>query len=711
MTADLLADACTALADRLTAGLAAHAPVADPAAGPAGTGTPVAVGARGQAVGVGVGVAEDRAPARAGAAVDIGAPGARGQAGGVAGPAPARAVPAVVVSALGVRDELTLPASDFDGPSTETVGVRVYGHHTVVGPFAPGGRAGCGRCLARRWQSVRARALREALETGTGTRAAGRPPRATAFGVDGLAALIAAHHQRAGAGGGKTGGDSRLPYAFLVDMETLRVTRFAFVPDAECPQCGERAADTAEGARIGFAPSPKPAPDVFRARPADDYDVPFEAFVNPAAGMLGPSVVPDLISASTSSTVGSFLLRSGDYLRECFWGGHTPRYRSSERVGLLEGLERFAGMRPRGKRTDVTAAYSELASDEAVLDPRTCGLYTDDFHRAEPGVRPFDPERPIPWVWGWSLRDQRPVLVPEILAYYHAPGGLENRFVQESSNGCASGGSLAEAVYFGLMEVVERDAFLLGWYAKAPLPEIDASGSGSPETRAMIDRLAMYGYRARFFDTRVTFPIPVVTAVAERIDGGLGRLCFGAGAGLDPEAALAAGLCEIATDAVNLRRRTARDEPRLRALAADFGRVQVLHDHPLLYGLPEMAVHADFLLRGDDRPRVALGDLTTTGVGAIPPADDLADDVTACVEAVAKAGFDVIAVDQTMPEQRALGFHTAGVIVPGLLPIDFGWRRQRARHMSRTRTALREAGLRERDLTADELNQAPHPFP
>jgi ribosomal protein S12 methylthiotransferase accessory factor len=613
------------------------------------------------------------------------------------------------VVALGVRDELASLGSETDGSSGEAVHVWTYGHHTLVGPFGADGRAGCGRCLARRWQGVRGRGLREALETGSGTRAAGRPPHGMAFAVDGVAALIAAHReQRRGPGRGRT--DGRFPYAFLVDMETLRVTRFAFVPDAECPECGVRPDDTAEGACIRLVAAPKPAPEVFRARPADDYDVPFEAFVNPAAGMLGPSVVPDLISASTSSTVGSFLLRSGDYLRECFWGGHTPSYRSSERVGLLEGLERFAGMRPRGKRTAVTAAYSELIADHAVLDPRLCGLYSDDFHRAEPGVRPFDPDRPIPWVWGWSLRDQRPLLVPEILAYYHAPGGLEHRFVQESSNGCASGGSLAEAVYFGLMEVVERDAFLLAWYGKAPLPEIDATGSRSPQTRSMIDRLAMYGYRARFFDTRVTFPIPVVTAVAERIDGGLGRLCFGAGAGLDPEAALAAGLCEIATDAVNLRRRTARDEQRLRSLAADFDHVQVLHDHPLLYGLPEMAVHADFLLR-DDRPRVALGDLTTTGVGAVPPADDLADDVTACVEAVAKAGFDVIAIDQTMPEQRALGFHTAGVIVPGLLPIDFGWRRQRALTMPRTRTALREAGLHKRDLAADDINQAPHPFP
>ncbi|CAG6396103.1 YcaO-like family protein [Actinacidiphila cocklensis] len=607
----------------------------------------------------------------------------------------------VVVTALGVRDELGVAGGE--DPAGAEVGVHRYGHHLLVGPFAPDGTAGCPRCLARRWQGVRSRALREALETGAGTRPAGQRAGDPAFGVDAVAALIAAHRER-------PGGDGRLPYAFLVDAETLRVTRFGFVPDAECPRCGVRPADTAEAARITFAAAPKPAPDVFRARPADDYDIPFEAFVNPAAGMLGPSVVPDLISASTSSTVGSFLLRSGDYLRECFWGGHTPRYRSSERVGLLEGLERFAGMRARGKRTSVFASYDELVAVEAVLDPRACGLYSDDFHRAEPGVRPFDPGLPIPWVWGWSLRDQQPLLVPEILAYYHAPGGLEHRFVQESSNGCASGGSLAEAVYYGLMEVVERDAFLLAWYGRAPLPEIDIAGTSSAHTRAMIDRLAMYGYRARFFDTRVSFPIPVVTAVAERVDGGLGRLCFGAGAGLDPEAALAAGLCEIATDAVNLRRRTARDEARLRSLAADFDQVLVLHDHPLLYGLPEMAGYADFLLRAD-RPRVALADLPATGPGTLPPGDDLGDDVGSCVAAVAKAGFDVVVVDQTMPEQRELGFHTAGVIVPGLLPIDFGWRRQRARHLPRTRTALREAGLHDRDLTADDLNQAPHPFP
>nr|WP_316526011.1 TOMM precursor leader peptide-binding protein [Kitasatospora sp. K002] len=601
---------------------------------------------------------------------------------------------------LGARDELTAGEGDA---GAWPVPVHFYSHHAIVGPDAPpatdrDGASPCPRCLARRWQAVRSGPLREALELGSGTRAAGSPPWAVPFLTDALAALLAARAQRP-----RTSRDNH-PTVHLLDLETLHVSGFPLLTDAECPRCDHRTEDSAEAARIEPVSRPKRSSDDFRLRPVEEYGLSLPAFVNPVAGMLGPSVVPDLVSASTSSTVGCFTMRSGDYLRECFWGGHTPTYRGSTEVGLLEGLERFAGMRARGKRTTVVAAFDDLG-DQA-LDPRACGLYSEEFHR-ETGVRPFSPSRPIPWVWGWSLRDDRPLLVPEILAYYHAPGGLENRFVQESSNGCASGGCLEEAVYFGLMEAVERDAFLLAWYGRLALPELDGRSSTRPQTRAMVDRLEMYGYRARFFDTRITFPIPVVTAVAERIDGGPGRLCFGAGASLDPEAALWAGLCEIATDAVNLRSRTAREERRLRAMAEDFDQVRVLHDHPLLYGLPEMARYADFLLEEEREPAPP----RRLAEGSIAPSDDLREDLRRCVDAVAAAGFDVVVVDQTMPEQRASGLHTASVLVPGLLPIDFGWRRQRALTMPRLRTAPRAAGLREHDLLAEDLNPAPHPFP
>ncbi|MYR17073.1 TOMM precursor leader peptide-binding protein [Streptomyces sp. SID6137] len=606
--------------------------------------------------------------------------------------------PPVTVTPLGVRDELAVDADEF---TRDAVPVGLYGHHVLVGPVPAESAPGCPRCLARRWQAVRAGYLRDALERGTEPRATGTPPWLAGFTVDALAALVAAVAR------GDRGG--RHPWVWLLDLETLRVSRIALVPDGECPCCGTRPDDTAEGARITLDPGAKHDPADFRARPLAAYDLVPQAFVNPVTGALGPSFAPDLASASTSSVIGAFTTRSGDYLRECYWGGHTDSYGTSVRVGVLEGLERFAGMRARAKRTVLRASLDDLG--DLAVDPRVTGLYSDAFHATAPEVPRFAPDRPVDWVWGWSLRDDRPVLVPEVVAYYHAPGGIRRRFVQESSNGCASGGSLTEAVYHGLMETVERDAFLLAWFGRLRLPEIDPASSTRAATRAMVDRLAMYGYRARFFDTRVTFPVPVVTAVAERVDGGPGLLCFGAGASLDPEAALAGGLCEIATDSVNLRRRTARDEPRLRRMAGDFGQVQVLHDHPLLYGLPEMGRHTDFLLRGrDDAERVPLASLAT-GKGALLPAADLRTDVEACVGAVTAHGFDVVVVDQTSPEQRELGLHTVKVLVPGLLPIDFGTSRQRAPLMPRMRTALREAGLRDDDLAPADLNPAPHPFP
>lgn len=71
----------------------------------------------------------------------------------------------------------------------------------------------------------------------------------------------------------------------------------------------------------------------------------------------------------------------------------------------------------------------------------------------------------------------------------------------------------------------------------------------------------------------------------------------------------------------------------------------------------------------------------------------------------------MIVVDQTLPEQRRLGLVTVNVIVPGLVPIDFGWDRQRALHLARVRIAPHVAGLRDRPLADADLHRVPHPFP
>ncbi|MER0480005.1 TOMM precursor leader peptide-binding protein [Streptomyces sp. Edi2] len=608
---------------------------------------------------------------------------------------------------LGVRDELAAPPDTATHQST--VALRFYGHLAVLGPVhGPGVPRPCGQCLNRRWQSVRSKELRDALELGGRTVEVSSSPYFTPFAVEVIGRLLS----RLAADPGRCDSDTAAASArvVLLDMRSLRSRGFVLLADPECQTCTEVITDDDHCAGLELISSPKPAEDSFRSKSLDELELDEAQLVNPVCGVLGIAVVREHDSPTTASTYGRMDLRSGSYLHETFWGGHTLTYRDSARVGLLEGLERYASMRSRARTVGTMASLRELReAGRRVLDPRACGMYSEEFYRADPRrVAPFTDERTIPWVWGRSLRDREPVLVPEMISYYHS-APLADRFIQECSNGCASGSTFTEAVYFGLTELIERDAFLLAWYANLQLPEIDGTTSRSPTTRGLIDRLALHGYRARFFDARITFGVPVVIAVAERTDGGRGTLAFGAGAGLCPEQALRAALVEIATDAPQLPRRVTWNHDRLAPMVDDFDQVLALHDHPLLYGLPAMRRHAEFLLgeRGTRSMEETYADLDQR----LRPAPDLRQDVEACVGLLAEAGFDVIAVDQSLELQRRRGLSTAGVIVPGLLPIDFGWSRQRALLSPRLRTAPREAGFADRDLTEADLNQAPHPFP
>lgn len=140
---------------------------------------------------------------------------------------------------LGLRNELTAqPPSAGPVPDPDSVPVQIYGHHALVGPFTrTGTRTGpsrpCRTCLARRWQSVRPRRLRDALELGTGTTATHPTPHVTPFTVTALSALVAAHRESAPPGPPGT------PSAdvYEVDLRTLEATRHRLLADADCPAC------------------------------------------------------------------------------------------------------------------------------------------------------------------------------------------------------------------------------------------------------------------------------------------------------------------------------------------------------------------------------------------------------------------------------------------------------------------------------------------
>ncbi|MFD7610784.1 TOMM precursor leader peptide-binding protein [Streptomyces sp. NPDC059828] len=624
-------------------------------------------------------------------------------------------LPVPTVVPLGAADTLGCGVADPYAAERPAANIQLTSRAVLVGPW--GGDAGggthmdaCGQCLAMRWQRLRSRSEREALELGHPSYGAVDWPVLTPFTVDAVwAAYVAVLPGTRSAPEGFTAADRSLPQVTRVDLGTLATATFPLLPEPLCPACVKERPDTADTARMTFVPRPKPTPDGYRLRPLDAYPLPTAALANPVCGAIGSDTWINPASTTTAPVAGTHFVRGYAGLNDVTWSGQSNRYTTSRTLAYLEGLERYAGTHRRRGTAPVMAAYSTLMADGArVLNPADCGFYAPETYAKDHLVSPFDPDRKIPWVWGHSLRDDQPALIPARLAHYGAGVDADN-FVFECSNGCATGGSLEEAILFGLLELIERDAFLLTWYTRARLTEIDLATCRTPAIHNMVDRAALHGYDVHAFDTRMGPAVPVVTALAVRRDGGHGTLSFAAAAGFDPEGTVEAALSEVLTYIPYLPYQVAERRTELEEMAQDFTKVLHLKDHAQLYGLPTMAGHAaEYLNPTAVRP---LTQVYRDWEDRRPRTGDLLDDLRLVRDELCGAGFDVIAVDQTTPEQRRMGLHTVSTTVPGLLPLDFGWTRQRALRMPRLRAGLRDAGRRTDELPETEIKIVPHPFP
>jgi ribosomal protein S12 methylthiotransferase accessory factor len=485
----------------------------------------------------------------------------------------------------------------------------------------------------------------------------------------------------------------------LTELKTLNSSWHSFVPDSLCPSCSQVPDDSAELARVTLNPSPKIRADSFRCTPLDELkSVLVNDYLDNRTGLFN-SKMYDLVTPFADASVNMPMISGGDEGT----AGRTQAYSDSELTAILEGLERHSGLEPRGKRTVVHDSYRNV--EEHALNPLEVGVHTDEQY-AMPGFpfEKFDPDRRIDWVWGYSLIEERPILVPELLAYYSL-GCDSSGFVYETSNGCALGGSREEAIFYGIMEVVERDSFLMTWYAELGLPRLDPFTAEDEELQLMIERMrAVAGYDLFLYNSTMEHGIPSVFAMAKnRKETGL-NLILAAGAHLDPVRAAKSAIQELAGMMLNLDEKLEKNKAKYEKMLYDDSLVRQMDDHGMLYGLPQAEERFSFL---QDRPLKSFQEEFKWNSRHA----DLTDDLKDILEKFRSRNLDVIVVDQTAPELEKNGLHCVKVLIPGMLPMTFGHHLTRLTGLERVLHVPAELGYRDRPLTIDELNQKPHPFP
>ncbi|MFP5114896.1 TOMM precursor leader peptide-binding protein [Bacillaceae bacterium C204] len=568
----------------------------------------------------------------------------------------------------------------------------------VVGPLVQPGTQGCSQCAdLRRLMAGRDRQemweMQQRMKESRGMQPEGW---VSSTGLLQLAHQIRAEVQRI------LQGDYALSegQVCLINLKTLKSSWHSFLPVPLCPVCSHLPDDSEDAAQISLQPSPKNSRNSFRCRSLDELnEVLSKDYLDPRIGLLNGKMV-DLVPPFADVSVNLPLFEGDEGT-----AGRTNSYAVSELTAILEGLERYCGLEPRGKRTVVFDSFRKLK--HKALNPIKVGVHSKEQYD-QPGYpfQPFNPDRPMNWVWGYSFLEERPILVPELLAYYSLGCG-QRGFVYETSNGCALGGSLEEAIFYGIMEVVERDSFLMTWYARMNLPRLDPASADDQELQLMIERMrAVAGYDLYLYNSTMEHGIPSIFTIAKnRKKEGLNLICA-AGAHLDPVRAVKSAVHELAGMMLTLDEKLETNQKEYTRMLKDSSLVKQMDDHGMLYGLPQAEERLNFLLN-DHRPLLTFAEEFKWESSHL----DLTDDLQDILEVFRQINLDVIVVDQTTPELIRNGLYCVKVLIPGMLPMTFGQHLTRVTGLDRVLRVPMELGYSQQPLTFEQLNPHPHPFP
>ncbi|WP_199426690.1 TOMM precursor leader peptide-binding protein [Thermaerobacillus caldiproteolyticus] len=567
----------------------------------------------------------------------------------------------------------------------------------VIGPLVRPSTSGCSQCADMRrliagydrkemWELQQRMAVQGGIQCDAW---------ASRTGLLQMAHLIVTETQRV-LEGSRTYLEERL---FLINLKTLKNSCHFFLPDPLCPVCGQLPDDSPAAARISLQSSPKISADSYRCRPIEDLKkVLVKDYLDYRTGLLNGKMhkfVPPFADVIVNMPL---------FIGDEGVAGRTHSYEVSELTAILEGLERYCGIEPRGKRTVIYDSYRNL--EDKALNPVKVGIHAQEqYERPDFPFKPFHPDRQMNWVWGYSFLQERPILVPELLAYYSL--GCGDGFVYETSNGCALGGSLEEAIFHAILEVVERDSFLMTWYAQLPLPRLDLSSANDKELQLMVDRVRVVaGYDLYLFNSTMEHGIPSVWAMAKnRKQEGMNLICA-AGAHPDPIRAVKSAIHELAGMMLVLDEKLEANREKYEKMLRDPLLVQQMEDHGMLYGLPEAEERLQFLL-DDHRPLRTFEEEFKWQTKNT----DLTDDLQDILQKFRRLNLEVIVVDQTTPVTKRNGLYCVKVLIPGMLPMTFGHHLTRVTGLERVLRVPMELGYTKQPLTLEQLNPHPHPFP
>lgn len=406
---------------------------------------------------------------------------------------------------------------------------------------------------------------------------------------------------------------------------------------------------------------------------------------------IGKSVFRDV----ESDVIPMYGIQSFLGAKEYYSYGRTKSLLESKYISCLEMMERYSSIVPHFKDT-VFGSYTELKALHPVVHPAS--LHLTDVSSAQPEhpIKPFHPDQSYHWTECFNIGTGSTVLLPEQAVYYDNQFiRQEERFLYETSNGTALGGSFEEAVMYSLFELIERDAFLVHWYARMNPKRIHVNPDDDEDIATLLATMKRRGFDVHLFDITLETGFPVVWAMAvnQKADANL-KIYNAAGCHFYARNAVKSALVEVVSSTLIYDKVLQHEKSSYSHLVHAPHNVQSMEDHVNYYAFEEhFESFSDILDRLDERETVVLSEMDQRLT--IPFTYE------AVIHRMLSHHPDIYVADLSNYVTNEAKVFVTKAIVPTMQPMTFGMNNER----------INEERIGRFLMAGTTRNKAPHPFP
>ena len=179
---------------------------------------------------------------------------------------------------------------------------------------------------------------------------------------------------------------------------------------------------------------------------------------------------------------------------------------------LGEGLERYC-LEHYNPKIELIGTIQDVKTD--YLDPSSFNAFSDN-QLAKSNFKKFriTSKSLFRWTKGFSLKRKRTLLIPaQLVSFNYAPMENEPTILSPISTGTAAGLSLADALYRGICEIIERDSFMISYLNKIPSPHVHLQSIKDTGIQKIINKLRRYNLEVIVLDIATDLKIPAFAAL------------------------------------------------------------------------------------------------------------------------------------------------------------------------------------------------------